>query len=49
MTDYAHIAANLAEVKARIAKQAKDWRRAPDDVHLVAVSKPQPREAIRPC
>ena len=46
MTDYSHIAANLAEVKARIARQAKDWRRAPDDVHLVAVGKTHPAEAI---
>ena len=46
MTEYAHIAANLAEVKARIARQAKDWRRAPEDVHLVAVGKTHPAEAI---
>ena len=46
MTDYSHIAANLAEVKARIARQAKDWQRAPDAVHLVAVGKTHPAEAI---
>lgn len=46
MTDYSHIAANLAEVKARIARQAKAWQRAPDDVHLVAVGKTHPAEAI---
>ena len=46
MTDYSHIAANLAEVKARIAKQAKEWQRAADDVHLVAVGKTHPAEAI---
>lgn len=46
MTPYAHIAANLAEVKARIAAQAKAWQRSPDDVHLVAVSKTHPAEAI---
>ena len=46
MTEYSHIAANLAEVKARIAKQAKEWRRAPDDVHLAAVGKTHPAEAI---
>jgi PLP dependent protein len=46
MTDYSHIAANLAEVKARIARQAKDWQRAPDDVHLVAVGKTHWADAI---
>jgi PLP dependent protein len=46
MTDYSHIAANLAEVKARISKQARDWQRAPDTVHLVAVGKTHPAEAI---
>ena len=46
MTDYSHIAANLAEVKARIARQAKEWQRAPDAVHLVAVGKTHPAEAI---
>jgi PLP dependent protein len=46
MTDYSHIAANLAEVKARIARQATAWQRGPDDVHLVAVGKTHPAEAI---
>jgi PLP dependent protein len=46
MTDYSHIAASLAEVKARIARQAKEWQRAPDAVHLVAVGKTHPAEAI---
>ena len=46
MDSYSHVAANLAEVKARIARVAKDWRRAPDDVHLVAVGKTHPAEAI---
>jgi PLP dependent protein len=46
MTSYAHIAANLAEVKARIAAQAKAWRRSPEEVHLVAVGKTHPAEAI---
>lgn len=46
MTDYSHIAANLAEVKARIARQGKAWQRAPGDVHLVAVGKTHPAEAI---
>jgi hypothetical protein len=46
MTSYSHIAGNLAEVKARIARVAKDWRRAPGDVNLVAVGKTHPAEAI---
>ena len=46
MTSYDHIAANLAEVKARIAAQAKAWQHSPDDVHLVAVGKTHPAEAI---
>jgi len=46
MTSYSHVAANLAEVKARIAAQAKAWQRAADDVHLVAVGKTHPAEAI---
>jgi len=46
MTAYSNVAANLAEVKARIARVAKDWKRAPDDVHLVAVGKTHPADAI---
>lgn len=46
MTSYSHIAANLADVKARIAAQAKAWNRAADGVHLVAVGKTHPAEAI---
>lgn len=46
MTDYSHIAANLAEVKARIARQAMAWQRPAGDVHLVAVGKTHPAEAI---
>ncbi len=46
MTGFDHIAANLAAVKARIAAQAKAWNRAPADVHLVAVGKTHPAEAI---
>ena len=46
MTSYDHVAANLAEVKARIARAAAEWRRAADDVHLVAVGKTHPAEAI---
>jgi PLP dependent protein len=46
MTIYSHIADNLDAVKARITAQAKAWKRAPDDVHLVAVGKTHPAEAI---
>ena len=46
MTDLDHIAANLGETKARIAKAAQAWGRAADDVHLVAVSKTHPAEAV---
>jgi pyridoxal phosphate enzyme (YggS family) len=46
MTSYSHIAANLAEVKARIARAAAEWQRAPGDVRLVAVGKTHPAEAI---
>jgi PLP dependent protein len=46
MTDYDHVAANLAEVKARIAAAARAWQRSPDAVHLVAVGKTHPAEAI---
>jgi pyridoxal phosphate enzyme (YggS family) len=46
MNTFTHIAGNLAEVKARIAKAARAWDRAPDDVHLVAVGKTHPAEAI---
>jgi pyridoxal phosphate enzyme (YggS family) len=46
MTSYAHIADNLAAVQARIAAQAKAWQRSPGDVHLVAVGKTHPADAI---
>jgi len=46
MNSYTHIAGNLAEINARIARVAKDWRRAPEDVHLIAVGKTHPAEAI---
>lgn len=46
MTTFEHIAGNLAAVKARIAAQAKAWNRAPGEVHLVAVGKTHPAEAI---
>ena len=46
MNTFTHIAGNLAEVKARIAKAARAWDRAPDDVQLVAVGKTHPAEAI---
>ena len=46
MTSYSHIPDNLAAVQARITAQAKAWQRAPGDVHLVAVGKTHPAEAI---
>lgn len=46
MTSYSHVAANLAAVRARIARAAAEWQRAPGDVHLVAVGKTHPAEAI---
>ncbi len=46
MTDLDHIAANLRETKARIAKTAQAWGRAAEDVYLVAVSKTHPAEAV---
>jgi len=46
MNAFTHIAANLADVKTRIAKAARAWDRAPGDVHLVAVGKTHPAEAI---
>ncbi|WP_119302644.1 YggS family pyridoxal phosphate-dependent enzyme [Dongia deserti] len=46
MTSHSHIAANLADVQARIAAQAKAWNRSPDDVHLVAVGKTHSAEAM---
>jgi hypothetical protein len=46
MNSYSHVAASLAEVKARIAAAARAWQRAPEDVHLVAVGKIHPAEAI---
>ena len=46
MNTYAHIAGNLAAVTARIAAQARAWSRAPGEVHLVAVGKTHPAEAI---
>ena len=46
MSDYEHVARHLSEVKARIAAAAQAWQRAADDVHLVAVGKTHPAEAI---
>ena len=46
MTGFDHIPANLSEIKTRIAAQAKAWSRAPEDVHLVAVSKTHPAAAV---
>jgi pyridoxal phosphate enzyme (YggS family) len=38
----------LAEVKAQVAAAAREAHRAPDDVHLIAVSKTFDAEAIEP-
>jgi PLP dependent protein len=46
MSEYEHVAQHLGEVKARIAAAAQAWQRAADDVHLVAVGKTHPAEAI---
>lgn len=40
------IAANLAEIRSRIAGAALAWRRRPEEVTLVAVSKTHPAEAV---
>lgn len=41
-----HVAANLAEVRARIAKAAKMASRQPSDVALIAVSKTHAADAV---
>lgn len=46
MTSFDHIPANLADIRGRIARAAKENGRGPDDVTLVAVSKTHPAEAI---
>ena len=46
MTQFNHIAAHLAEIRARITAAAKADGRAPDAVTLVAVSKTHPAEAV---
>lgn len=46
MTTFDHVAANLAEVKARIATAARAWGRTAAEVQLVAVSKTHPTEAV---
>ncbi|MGD1880385.1 MAG: YggS family pyridoxal phosphate-dependent enzyme [Kiloniellaceae bacterium] len=45
-TAYSHIAANLAEVRAKIAAAAQDAERDPGAVSLVAVSKTHPAAAV---
>src|SRR6266852_89997 len=40
------VAANLAEIRQRIAAAARSCGRQPDDIALVAVSKTQPPDAI---
>ncbi len=44
----ADVAAGLTEVRASIARAARDFERDPDSVHLVAVSKTVPAEHIVP-
>ncbi|MDQ7249096.1 YggS family pyridoxal phosphate-dependent enzyme [Dongia sedimenti] len=46
MDDTARIAANLREIRARIAAAAREVDRNPDDVTLVAVAKTHPAEAV---
>lgn len=46
MTDFAHIESNLASIRAQIAAAAKADGRSPSDVHLIAVSKTHPAEAV---
>jgi pyridoxal phosphate enzyme (YggS family) len=40
------IAANLAAIRSRIAGAAVAWRRRPEEISLVAVSKTHPAEAV---
>ena len=47
MTRADQIAANLAEVRARIAAAARAARRAPESVRLLAVSKKMPADDVR--
>lgn len=44
----ADVAAGLAEVRASIARAARDFERDPDDIQLIAVSKTVPAEGILP-
>ncbi len=46
MTEYAHIAANIALIKQHIATAAEEAERRPAEVALVAVSKTHPAEAV---
>jgi pyridoxal phosphate enzyme (YggS family) len=46
MSDAIDIAANLATIRARIAEACIRANRAPDAVHLVAVSKTHPQSAV---
>ncbi|MGY2048049.1 YggS family pyridoxal phosphate-dependent enzyme [Methylobacterium sp. JK268] len=48
MIDPAAVAANLAEVRAEIARAARDHERDPASVALIAVSKTVPAEGILP-
>lgn len=46
MTEFSHIADNLAEIRAQLAAAAKADGRSADAVTLVAVSKTHPAEAV---
>jgi pyridoxal phosphate enzyme (YggS family) len=46
MTDFSHIAANLADIRAHLGTAAKADGRAADVVTLIAVSKTHPAEAV---
>ncbi|WP_456077528.1 YggS family pyridoxal phosphate-dependent enzyme [Dongia rigui] len=46
MTDFPHIASNLAEIRDSIAAAAKAADRPADTIHLIAVSKTHPAEAV---
>lgn len=46
MKGFEHIAPNLREINARIARTAEAWDRDAGDVQLVAVSKTHPPEAV---
>jgi pyridoxal phosphate enzyme (YggS family) len=44
--EFGAISANLAEIRSRIAGAALAWRRRPEEITLIAVSKTHPAEAV---